>query len=110
MTVLTIDTTHLLREHNCRSSVVGSSDSWHSKTIPEARKIACSPGSFLFLFVVDIRIVVISRRNDVMSSKTLHGLEPLGKFVVLHKPSRGLWAKPDTKEQKERGNEGRAEL
>lgn len=63
------------------------------------------------LFLVDdVRVVVVSRRNDRVGSQTEERVECLVVLSVLHEPTRRFGGEPDTEHEDESGNESGAEL
>ena len=68
----TIDTTHLLGNHDCRGSIVRSPDPGHGKAVPEAGKVACASSQFEFLDVDYVTVIVIPSPDDWVGSQAAH--------------------------------------
>lgn len=106
----TINATHLLRNHDCRSTIVGASDPRNGEAVPQTGKVGRAGGHANFLLIDDPGVVVVPNGDDVVCTKATHGLECLGLLAVLHEPTWGLGAKEDADSKDQRGNKGRAEL
>lgn len=87
---LTVDSAHLLRNHDGRSAVVGSSDSRHREAIPHAREVGGIRGELQLLLVDDIGVIEVTCRNDGVRTESIHRAEALGMLIVLHEPTRRL--------------------
>jgi hypothetical protein len=107
---LTVDTAHLLSDHDSRCAVVCSPDSRHCEAIPHTGEVARAASEPQLLNVDDVRVVVVSGCNDRVCAQNVHGLETLGVTAVLHEPTGRFRAEEDTDCQNERWNEGRSKL
>lgn len=106
----TVDSTHLLRYHDGRGTIVCAPDPRNGKAVPQAGEVASATGLLLLLLVDDVGVVKVPRGNDGMGSETQHGAEPLVVLVVLHEPPRRLGAEEDAQHEDKGRDEGRAEL
>lgn len=107
---LTVDTAHLLTNHDRRGTIVGAPDPRNGETVPHTGKVAGATGQFEFLLVNDVGVVIISCANDGMIPQTPHRIVALGDFTMLHEPSRRFGAEEDADAKYEGGDEGRTEL
>jgi len=107
---LTVNTAHLLGDHNGRGTVVGSSDTRYSEAISQTGEVSRSTSDLELLLVDNVRVVVISCANDGMRTQSSHRLETLSDFSVLHQPTRRFGAEENTAHQNERWDEGRSKL
>lgn len=110
MVGLTVNTAHLLRNHNSRGTIVGTPDPGNAEAVGQTSEIACTRGQFELLLVDDPRVVVISCGNNWMSSQFTHRPEGFVVLVVLHEPTRRLWAEPNSEHQDEGWEERRSQL
>lgn len=106
----TVDSAHLLRKHDGRSTVVGTSDSGNTEAIPHSGEVASASSFLEFLLINDIRVVVVAGRDDGVRAELAHRLKALGNLSVLHEPTGRLGAEEDTDSENERGDEGGTEL
>jgi hypothetical protein len=107
---LTVDSAHLLGNHDGRSTIVSTTDAGHAEAVPETGEVASTCGLLQFLLVDDVRVVEVTGGDDGMSAEARHGAEALGVLVVLHEPTGRLRAEEDADGEDEGGNEGRAQL
>lgn len=107
---LTVDTAHLLSNHDRRSSVVGAADTRDSEAVPQPLEITRAFRETEFLIVENVRVVVVTCGNDGMGTQPLHRAEAFGDITLLHEPTRRLGAEEDASTQDERRNERRAQL
>jgi hypothetical protein len=107
---LTIDTTHLLCDHDSRSTVVASSDSRHAEAVEQTGKVTLSASELQLFAVDDIRVVVVSCGDDLVRAQFIHGIESLRDLSMFHEPTRRLGTEEDADGEDEGRNECRSEL
>ncbi len=107
---LTVDTAHLLSDHDSRGTIVGSPDPRHGETVPQTGEVAGTTTQFEFLGVYHVWVVEVPCGDDGIRSQAHHWSEPLCVLAVLHEPTRGLGTKPDTTAEDEGWDEGWTEL
>ena len=100
-TTLTVDTAHLLCNHNSRSAVVCTPDTWDGEAIPHTLEIPTAAGLLQLLLIDDVGVVVIPRGNDGMSTQSVHRSVAFCQLTVLHKPSWRFWAEKDADHEDE---------
>ena len=110
MAELTVDTAHLLRNHDSRSTVIGTPDPGNAEAIGQTSEISCARGQFEFFLVDNPRVIEVSCGNNIMSSQFAHRPESFVVLVVFHEPARGLWAEPNAEHKDEGWEEGRPQL
>lgn len=106
----TVDTAHLLGNHDGGGTVVGTPDTADGKAIKQPAEVTGATGDFEFLLVQHARVVEVAGGDDGMIAQAFHGAEPLGVFPVLHEPTGRLGAEVDADAEDEGGDEGGAEL
>ena len=100
----------LLRQHDSRTSKVGSPDSWYPETVCQTSQVVCTLG-FGFLDLVEhMTVVEISGGDDRVLSKSEVRTEGFLIVTVLHEPTWRLWCEPDTAEQWEGRKESGTQL
>lgn len=107
---LTVDTAHLLGNHDSRGTVVGAPDSRDGEAVPQTLEVARTGGFLKLLLVDDIGVVVVPGGDDVVGSQAAHRSESLGNLAVLHEPTGRLGAEVDTNAENEGRDKGRTEL
>jgi hypothetical protein len=83
----TVDTTHLLREHDSRSSESTSTDSRDGEQLSESRDVGFALNDFVLLGELNVGVVKISGGNDLTMSEPLERSEGLLVSTLLHEPS-----------------------
>jgi hypothetical protein len=105
-----VNTAHLLGQHDCAGTVVGSSDSGNREAVPQTAEVA-SAGILSELLLVDhVGVVEITSTYDGMGSELGHGNETFGESAMLHQPSRRLRTEVDADGEEEGGDKGRTEF
>ena len=107
---LTVDTAHLLCDHDGRSAVVASADSRHAEAVEQTGKVALSASDLQLLEVDDVRVVVVSCGNDLVRAQFVHGFESLCDLSVFHEPARRFGAEENADGEDEGWDERRSEL
>ena len=107
---LTVDTAHLLSNHDSRGTIVGTPDPRHLKAVPQTGEIARTTSNFEFLLVQNPRVVEVPCGDDGMSSQARHRFKSLSVLTMLHEPTRGFGTEPDTKHEDKGWDERRTEL
>ena len=107
---LTVDTAHLLGDHDGRGTIVGPSNSGDSEAVGQTGKVGRTGRLSELLLVDDIGVVKVTRRDDRVRTKLEERLERLVVLPMLHEPSRGLWAKVDSDHEDERRDKGGTKL
>ena len=69
---LTVNTAHLLSNHDSRGAIIGSPDPRHGETIPQAGEVTRATSLSEFLLVYNVRVVEVSCGDDGMSSQAQH--------------------------------------
>lgn len=103
---LTVDTAHLLTNHDSRSAIVGTPDSWNREAVPHTGEITRATRHLELLGVNDIGVVKVPGSDDGMSSQFYHGLESSGVLAVLHKPTGRLGTEEDANGKDEGWDKG----
>lgn len=107
---LTVDSTHLLGQHDGRGTVVCPPDPGNGEAVPQTLEVTGTLGHLELLLVDNVRVVVVAGADDGVGTELAHGLESLGVPPLLHEPTRRLGAEVDTDGKEEGGDEGRSEL
>lgn len=110
MMELTVDTAHLLSNHDRGGSVVGATDPRDREAVPHPLEVTGALRLTKLLLVENVRVVVVAGRNDGMVAQPTHGAEAFGNMTLFHEPTRRLGAEEDSQSQEEGGNERRTQL
>lgn len=92
---LTVNTTHLLGQHDGGSSEGTSSDTGDGEELRESRNVGFTLDHLVLFGELDVGVVHIPGSNDLAVSQLLERDERLLVSTLLHEPSGGLWAKED---------------
>lgn len=84
----TVDATHLLSNHDRRSSIVGSADTRNGEAVSEPGEVVGVWAQSSLLLVDDVGVVKVAGGNDGMSTQSLHAAESLGMLSMFHEPAR----------------------
>lgn len=103
-------TAHLLGEHDDRSSDGGASNAGDGEEFEEPLDVSLSSDDLLLLEKLDVDVVEVSASLDFVVAKSYEGAEGLRVAAFLHEPAWGFRAEVDEAGQRQRRDEGRAEL
>lgn len=107
---LTVNATHLLSNHDSRSTVVRTPDARDSEAIPHTLEVATTACLFQLLLVDDVGVVVIPGGDDGMGAQFIHRVKALRKVAMLHKPSGRFRAEVNANHEQKGRNKGRSQL